>query len=57
MGVHTHSWRMIIGTALPLLAIFFLPLVGISGWFAIFIAMLVLLGVHLFVTAGPHKHD
>jgi hypothetical protein len=57
MSVHRHGWRMILGGVLPLLAIFLLPLVGISGWFAILIAMVLLLGVHLFVTAGPHEHD
>ena len=42
-----HSLWMIIGCTLPLLLIFVLPVLGISGSLGIFIFILVMFGCHL----------
>ncbi len=42
-----HGLWMIIGCTLPLLLIFVLPILGISGNFGIFIFIIVMFGCHL----------
>lgn len=49
-----HGLWMIIGCTLPLLLIFVLPLLGISGSLGIFIFIVVMFGCHL-LAMGLHR--
>lgn len=47
-----HDIWMIIGCVLPLLLIFILPLVGITGGTSLFLLMVVVFGAHLLMMRG-----
>ena len=53
-----HSLWMLLGCALPLLLLFVLPLLGVSGNVATFLFILVMFACHLLAMRGhTHKHD
>ena len=53
-----HDFWMIIGCVLPLLLIFILPLVGITGGTSLFLLMVVVFGSHLLMMRGHGRgHD
>lgn len=58
--MNKHIILMLIGCVLPLLLIFLLPLVGISGSVPVFIFVLVMFLCHLLMPmhhGGGHRHE
>ena len=54
----SHVIWMLIGCVLPLLLIFILPLVGITGGTSLFLLMVVVFGAHLLMMRGHGRgHD
>ena len=49
-----HSLLMLLGCLLPLVAIFFLPLFGISEGVALFVFLILMFGCHLMMLRGCH---
>ena len=50
-----HLLLHVLGCALPLLAVFLLPLFGVSGEAAVFVFIVLMFGCHLLMLRG-HKH-
>jgi hypothetical protein len=54
----SHTLRMVIGCVLPLLLIFFLPLIGISEGATLLIAIVLMFACHLLMIGGHGSgHD
>ncbi len=51
----SHALKMILGCTLPLLLLFFLPLLGIGQGVTLFIAIVLMFACHLLITHG-HVH-
>ena len=57
--MNKHLFWMIIGCTVPLLLIFLLPLMGISGKYAFLIFIVAMFACHLLMPMhhGGHEHD
>jgi hypothetical protein len=51
-----HGLWMILGCTLPLLLVFVLPLLGISGGGSLFIFIILMFACHLFMMGGHSGH-
>ncbi len=52
-----HGLWMVIGCLLPLLLLFLLPLLGFTSLSAIFIAIILMLALHVLMTGAHGRHD